>query len=302
MKSIDKDLVSLDEIKEVPSGSIFEDKSILCFRLAYFPVPEIYVLGHWIIRWFRPLLLFVLFVYEVTVGALDCVKYVPDRGWRAAFLVLISIADLCVLISYVATIARGPGYLSYNYNRVDGTEDSWESRMANFVTYQEQLDFAKQNEKPPRASFSISARRYVLRADHYCLWTESWIGLRNLRYFTLVMSWAFISGVLWILAHFWWFKNNLLHFEVRHLLTYVGLIVVIVMIVFSTYYLFKSLVNLKNNVTFIEKWKNSATNFKKDNCLDNFAEVCGSKKYCPLWIFPCIPFEPVEDGFYKNMV
>ena len=301
MKSIDKEIVSIGEIEEVPSGSIYDDKSFLCCKLAYFPVADIYILGHWIVKLYRPLFLFVLFTYDLAIGIYDCLNFIPNNTWKIVFLVLLSVLNFNLLISYLSTIGHGPGYMSYNYNKVDGTEDTWYSRMSNIVTYQEQMDFAKQNERPPRASFSVNARRYVLRADHYCYWTESWIGLKNLRYFTLTLFWSIISGVAWILSHIWWFKNEVINFKFIHILTYVGILITIILILFSAYYLTLSLKNLKDNITFIEKWKKTATNYKKDNCLDNFAEVCGQKKYCPFWIFPCFPFKPVEDGFYKNI-
>jgi hypothetical protein len=53
----------------------------------------------------------------------------------------------------------------------------------------EQL-WAKGTRKGNRCIFAKSARRIVIRPDHYCGWIASWIGKRNHKLFVLTNIWG----------------------------------------------------------------------------------------------------------------
>ncbi|KAH0794223.1 DHHC zinc finger domain containing protein [Histomonas meleagridis] len=300
MKSIDQELVTLDNDNTL-SPSIHEDKKCCCFNIAYFPIAKIYVCNHWIVKPIRPLIIIVLFLYLLFTGCYDSIVYIPNKTISYIFLVIFILIALALAFAYFSTIIASPGYLPYDYAHYSDLQNlTWENLMDSIVTYQEQLDYARQSKRPPRSSFSVLARRFVLRADHYCYWTESWIGIKNQRYFMLTLSWADLFVLAWFLVHIWWFRNECVNYQYLHLYIYLGIVIGFIAFCSATYYLLRAVSHVKHNLTSIEIWKKSAkaTDYDK-GCFNNFAEVCGEKKYCPLWFCPCVPLEPVENGLYE---
>jgi hypothetical protein len=59
-------------------------------------------------------------------------------------------------------------------------------------------------------------------------------------------------------------------------------------------------IRLTANMTSLEvlkgTWKGKKNPYDRGNCLENWEEVCGSKKFLPLWLCP-IPLAGGSDGF-----
>jgi hypothetical protein len=68
---------------------------------------------------------------------------------------------------------------------------------------------------------------------------------------------------------------------------------------FTATQVFVQTLNGFNNITVLEQIKGSFEDFpnvyRKDR-MTNWEEICGSRKYWPLWFFP-IPIPVVQDGF-----
>ena len=72
--------------------------------------------------------------------------------------------------------------------------------MNGVAMFQEQVTFAKSNPLPPRSSFSVTARRFVIRADHICAYMQSWVGFKNHKYFIQTTLWSAIYSLLYMVG------------------------------------------------------------------------------------------------------
>ena len=284
------------------------DDSCCCCNIAYFPLGKFHICGHWKRSVFFPTLVSLIFITSALVYYFDTSTVVP---WgrtiqnRCIFYWVLGFSLVCTSVSYVLTIYIGPGYLPYNWSVSRKSVYTFEEMMSSMAIYQEQVDFGRTNERPPRASFSYDARRYVLRADHYCEWTKSWIGLKNHRFFLLVTFWASFYCIFYIASRFFWFKGiilDLLAHKTVNAMSIIGVVYCIFFIIigpFSSYHFFISLINASKNITLIEKWNKRDPAFSKGGCCSNLSEICGSKLLFMFWPFPCFCLSPTEDGFYN---
>jgi hypothetical protein len=92
--------------------------------------------------------------------------------------------------SYFAVILEGPGYLPFYYPAMLGRDATDPYGLSGVVTTIPQLRYAKRNPLPPQTRYFKSARRIVLRPDHFCHWTGCFVGLKNYKLFFLFNFWA----------------------------------------------------------------------------------------------------------------
>lgn len=283
--------------------SVYEDKSWCCCKCAYFESAKMLLCGHWICSPFKPIIIWIIFTAITGVDGYDIYTHCNENIIRYTLIAVLGFIYLMSVMSYILIIVCGPGYLPYNFTFSKGVNYTWEEEMKSFVIYREQMEYARQrSERAPRSSFSVSARRFVLRADHYCLWTESWIGLKNHRYFMTMTLWVTLYCLYWIGTHYFWLlkwlsKDLVLWNKIVALACGVSLVPVLFLAIL---HFFNAFINLIHNVTAIEKWKGLKTTSYDDGCFNNFYEVCGSKYCVLLWIFPCFCFKPGEDGLYST--
>jgi hypothetical protein len=296
-------LVSVDHASSnAHTPSQFVDHSCCCCHIAYFPVGRVWMLGHWIINLIKPILISLGFLVLSAIAVLS-LSYCPFHDHHLPIAVDYSVFALfafCALnsaISYFAVIIRGPGYLPFNYSvfRIIASRQTWNEQMSTIVTYREQGEYAKRSDRPPRACFSVRARRFILRGDHYCLWTESWIGLNNHRYFLLMTFWVTLYCLVWLGMQVP-FALTFLPFRWVKLIVLIGGAVILGLTAFSMFYFVTAFVNLVKNRTLIEFWSKTASGKYDRGCCQNFADVCGQKSCCCLWPCPLACLEPLWDG------
>jgi hypothetical protein len=288
------------------------NRSCCLCRVAYFPDAKFTICGHWRIRLGRPILIsfgflaiFASFVYDL----LSAERF-PGRPhtnlWTYVCLGVVSFLALCVACSYLVIICRGPGYAPYNWAYIEDRNPSWERAMSSLVIFEQQAEIARSSRRPAHASYSREARRFVLRADHYCLWTESWIGIRNHRHFMLMTAYiglfalAYVAfRVLWVLGcvkeefQYWW------------LIGAVATVAIVAAGGFGLYHFAIAVQNLIVGVTSVERYKmerhGAPTTPSSQGCVRNCEDVCGHRALCLCWLLPCcVCIEPLEDGFYAN--
>jgi hypothetical protein len=174
--------------------------------------------------------------------------------------------------------------------------------MSSMVIYEQQASYARGASRPERSSFSADARRFVLRADHYCLWTESWIGIRNHRFFLLMTAYAGLYMLTTVVLRIYWVVTIVRAnrgFEWLWLVSGLATLAVIGSGGFSLYQFWHAIRNLIVGITIVERYHKKEVKQARE-CLKNFEEVCGSRWFCICWIFPCcMCFKPLEDGFYQ---
>jgi hypothetical protein len=155
-------------------------------------------LGHWEISLGMPLFVYSLILTSYLLAMLCLVPYFDHFWWFFAifFSVIFAVFSFC----YAKVIIDGPGYFPF-YWPLPGPQNLSDSEMASLfrgselspsgiVSTQEQHLWVKPRKKPNRCIFSTAARRIVIRPDHFCGWTSTWIERRNHKFFILFNAWS----------------------------------------------------------------------------------------------------------------
>jgi hypothetical protein len=174
---------------------------------AYIPEISAHFIGHWEIQPIMPSLVTGLVIASLCTF---CAGFsVKER--ITVLPVLVALAVL-FLYAYWRIISTGPGYLPFYWewaNMVGFAGDPSDPfEMAGIHnSKQDQLPFVQIAVRPPRSVFASSARRFVVRPDHFCLWTASWIGKKNHKFFVLFNVYGIIycgtgaAYALWYAIH-----------------------------------------------------------------------------------------------------
>ena len=286
----------------------WEDKSICpkccdCCKVAYFPVGDFYICGHWRTSFSKVTLVSLLFIASIVLFIYNL--FFSQTSWllnHKSVLLAAQIVPLfsflCLMVAYFNTICKGPGYYPYNWSTTKREQYTWKEMMDGVAVYQEQIDWARNNERPLRCSLSINARRFVMRGDHFCAWTQSWIGLKNQKDFTLTSFWSFFYCLVYIISQIpaavFGVKEMIsTGREVFHII--MTTILFLAMIVsgyigtFSFKQFFVAMRNLSNNETITERYNRKPRDYSKGSILANFEDICGSRWLMLLWLFPFFP-------------
>lgn len=188
---------------------------------------------------------------------------------------------------------------SDNLNVVDDNlnydlESHDDNSPSGIITKQEQLFWAKSKQRPPRSVISKEAERIVIRPDHYCGVTLSWIGKRNQKFFILFNLYAaFFSFTLSfyslrLVARQIYTKGWCWHFDFL-----LALVMIVVGFQFGGLSLSFGLVSLYHAFigrTMLEDQMNVNNKFDK-GCKKNLEDICGSCSTLPCWLCPTNPWK-----------
>ena len=282
------------------------DESCCCCRIAYFPVGNFHICEHWRTSFKIPIAVCIVFIATLVLFIIDTsglgyskYKY-PSKLVMIISYSAIGFAFLMSTISYFQILIRGPGYVPYNWCVTRQADYDFETMMSSIAVYQEQVDFGRTHERPDRASFSIDARRYVLRADHFCSWTQSWIGQNNLRYFILLTGWVSTYCLLYVGLRYFWAHDviksaiDTKKFDYLSIIGWVCTLFCCGIFIFAIRLFLTALKNLSLNLTLIEKWKLMKANqpikspTPNRSCMQNYEDICGSRCMMCCWPFPFI--------------
>lgn len=272
--------------------------------MAYFPLSEWRILGHWKVSLVVPIIVALLLIVCHLLFIYDTYDKFPSFQMLIIAFSVTSFAFLCMAMAYIMIIVAGPGYVPFDWCRTGRRRAfSWEYAMGRIVQFKDQVEWAKVSaDRPPRSAFGQTALRFVLRADHYCTWAKSWIGLNNHRYFMLTCMWTFIYAMSNLGFRYWFYLSlanaSFNYFAIPGLVT---LVFILFLAGFSLYHFVVSMNRLRKNVTSLEVWGNRASDEYNRGCYRNFEEVCGHRKYAICWPFPFITcLRPMSDGFYNE--
>jgi hypothetical protein len=161
-----------------------------------------------------------------------------------------------LLLAYVLTIASGPSYAPYDWGKTRREHYSWDYMMTHLVQYQYQVQIAKSTtDRPPRSSYSSAAHRFVLRADHFCLWAQSWIGIRNHRFFMLTCLWSVVYALANVVFRYSYFQSLVSQkFDWVRVPGLASVLALLGFTVFTGYQFVFASRNLLDNRTSIEVW------------------------------------------------
>ena len=279
-------------------------KKCCCCKFATFIDAELTLCNHWVVKPLRPILIstYFLILFATAIADVflfsdiyDQIKYNNFKinlPWVA--IIVIFVLFICTTSSFYAVMCRGPGYAPYDWSVKKDVNISFEETVKRFAVYQQQVDFAKAGEQPPRSCFSTPARRFILRADHYCAWMTNWIGLKNQRYFIIFLFYGSI-----VLFSIFLITLSFLHYHYSLHSTAFYIFALSASGFFSIFIglqLLQQVYNATFNTLTMELIKQMEP-FYSRGTLNNWEEVCGSSKYICLWPFPCYNHKPIIDGF-----
>jgi hypothetical protein len=257
-------------------------------------------LGHWEVSLGMP----------IAVGSLLISSYLvamflifPTRSDAPISAVILSIIFSLTCICYARTIIDGPGYFPFFYPLQSPGDFSAAGDSSSLLhsddlspsgiaTTKEQIDWVAHRPKPNRCIFSRIARRIVLRPDHFCGWTATWVGKRNHKFFILFNFWC----ALYITA-FTYFDVVTIVGELADSTPSPFLVVFIVYAFMGVSFALMTwsfacshAQGMCMNVTSWEEWNGiPAARFDR-GCVENCEEVCGSRKKWFCWLCPVSPW------------
>lgn len=277
---------------------------ILFMNYNYIPESKTKFWNDWQIRY--PMAIAVLLI--IICPYIDFILYtihVLDLHFWA--ILKITIMMILYVMSYLNCIYQGPGYLPYYYpfknsNRPNNKNDILKGASAN----EKQKYYAMKAGEIDRCHYFKSVGRYVLRPDHFCVWTTTFIGRKNHKLFFLFNFW----GVVYIGSLFYYeFKAqkyylfesndyNPSHITILMFFLAYGVAFFILQVMFS----FVCLKNFALNETQYEQVKYIEPPKYSRNLISNFEEVFGPRSKFYMWLIPTGAFHGMktEDLLYKN--
>ncbi|KAK8867070.1 hypothetical protein M9Y10_010039 [Tritrichomonas musculus] len=152
------------------------------------------------------------------------------------------------------------------------------------ITRQEQFIWAKSKQRPPRSVISKEAGRIIIRPDHFCGVTLSWIGKRNQKFFLLFNLYATLFSLTLFI-----YSLRLIIMQIRkgwcwHFDFLFSFVIVVVGFQFGGLSMMFGLVSLYHTcrgTTLLEEQMNLGNRFNR-GCKNNMEDICGS-----CWLFPC---------------
>jgi hypothetical protein len=287
----------------IQSDALFTVERCCCCKIAQFHDAKMAICGHWKTSWQMPILIIVSACIVHGIFIWDTYATFPSKTWLIVAFSVSGFAFLSMVTAYFAMIVIGPGYVPYDWAKSRQKKYSWDYEMAHIAHTPDQIAFARTTpDRPPRSSFSVSARRFILRADHFCDWSQTWIGIKNHRFFMLSCFWAAVYGLSNIAFRYFAIKmivkKRKFHWEC--IFGFATILVILLVICFCAYHFILSCKDLIWNLTSLERWAGrSASAFDNGMC-SNCEEVCGTRKLIIFWIFPFfLCWKPLEDGFYN---
>ena len=207
--------------------------------------------------------------------------------------------DLCIfamnalfLFSYIAAILEGPGFLPFYYPmKMTPRSDGLKDYLSGVVSNKEQENYVKSKPKLKRCGYFSTAKRYVLRPDHFCGWTCQFIGKKNYKLFIHFNLWGALYTTVFSICSFialikeFTFTTNV----VEIIITLIYLMQSIFFATMTWGFLFTGLYNTHFNTTQFEQMANIHTK-PQERCIDNWQEVCGSAEKWYTWLLPIPPF------------
>lgn len=296
-----EDVVVADaENPEFPGYTVWEYTKCCCTNKAIQTLPKkVLFLGHWEVQPGFPIAVYTIILTSYLLAMFGIYPYFGKYGIPCS----ICLSFLCFMFcySYGRTIIDGPGYYPF-YFPMGHDEEAAESDSllgkndhspSGIVSTQAQIDWVKTRPRPARCIFSTAARRYVIRPDHLCGWTSSWIGKRNHKFFILFNLWGFLYIAAFtasdILILFSDLTGDILTWSLVFYLIYSVLGICFGIMTFS--FAMQHIVQAMTNVTSWEEWNNiSRAKFQRGGCKENMEDVCGPSNKWYLYLCPVSPW------------
>lgn len=257
---------------------------------SYVPVLDRWFCGTWEVEWIVPLIVVSLAFSSFGVFHFLVMPFLSNqRFWWYFLLIFLMVFLYC----YYRTIRDGPGVWPFYWSEMEEHPElpREHDSLSGIISMDLQYQWAKDLPRPPRSTLAKSARRYVLRPDHECCYTTSWIGKRNHKFFILFNFYGFIYlscfTILCVLKIGSVIDSNTFSFEIACLFIYGVLGANFTMT--TGFFFLQSVTNTLKGVTEWEKFKELFENSPFDRgWRRNLEDVFGTSWYC--WLLPTSPW------------
>jgi len=271
-----------------------------CFYCNYVSSMQSYFINHWMVHCCPGIFVIILTIISATIYGFFVIPYLPFSSILVHTLIFFF--AIMFLVSYMMVIIEGPGYLPFYYPmELNDMNDPSAKYLSGVVSNMEQEAYVKSQPKLKRAGYFNKAKRYVIRPDHFCGWTGTFIGKRNHKMFFHFNIWGslYLFSYL-ILISLSIYNNVTTKFAVNQILICFPMIFTALPFVFMTIAFTVDIIHaFSKNQTQFERMQYLDTNYSKGSCLANWEEVCGpsSKWYC--WLIPYPPFQESDPVLYQ---
>lgn len=287
----------------VPPFSKWEEKCKCgpC-HIAYFPAIDKYFCNQWECSFLFPSIIIILTTLTFAFGEWS-LTYTTSGTLTIVLCIIGALIYIVWWVAYLQSMCRSAGYLPWYWFVEKREEYTYEEQMGGIITTDEQMEFARDLDRPERAILSAKARRIVLRADHICKWIGNWVGLKNYRFFFIQLIWFVMLFIFFFIVCAFEIVDmakNGWHTYPPRICMFIVFIPVMLFFIFFLIVFVRHVRYLVTNNTTVHELKseksNDFTNPYDLGCWQNCIETLGPAKYCPIWFCPCwIPRS--NDGF-----
>ena len=287
----------------VPPFTKWETECRICgISWNYVPALKKHFVNHWECECFMPTLVMCIIYSSLAVYFLCELRPLPEVfGWKTSLY--LTVTAVLFGYSYVMTILTGPGYLPYYYPlknpNVQGENEG--ECLSGMVTNDDQMFYVKQTKLPSRTGYFKSSRRIVIRPDHFCQWTSSFIGKKNHKLFFHFNMWGMfyttVFTVCSLVAIVKLAPNDKRILEIIIDIVYVILGFLFALLTGS--FVFSMLCEITKNETVFESMSHKAKSSlpkRERSCLHNWEEVFGVHQKMYLWLVPTPAFSVRDDS------
>ena len=284
---------------QFPGFTHWEKSKFCCFPTKYIPSVRAHFWGEWEVDICMPL--FVIITMISSYGIYVWAMLTNDIDKKLVYYFLIPVMTLLFILfftSYINIIKTGPGYYPFYYSQRESIQNppdvfllNQECTMSGIISNQDQYNFCYYGNMPPRSILAKSARRIVMKPDHLCGWTATWIGKKNFKMFILFNIYgALYCGIY--LGTGWMPIRSF--FSPETSLTFSGGFIAFMLFFafnffcFTMSFSYSSISSLIKNQTSWESWNNIDPKMFDEGVINNCKDSCGDN-YC-LWPCPTAPF------------
>lgn len=289
-----------------PGYSRWEYRKLCCTNRAIRIIDvDVMFLGHWEASFGLPIVVTSIILSSYLVAMFIIFPYF--EVWGVPISIVLSILCFLFFYSYSRIIIDGPGYFPFYYPMhpmVDDGVDDFATLLRNdddspagIISSASQSEWIQGRPKPNRCVASASARRIVIRPDHFCGWTASWIGRRNHKFFILFNLW----GAVYITT----FTSTCVYSIIVEFVRSEPSLVVIPLVLYAiTGFIFGVMTlsfacshihGMLANVTSWEEWNDVPAKRFNRGCLKNVEELCGPRTGWMYWVLPVSPWKGVTN-------
>jgi hypothetical protein len=300
----------IDELVEFPGFTTYTESNCLFCKKIKLDEKKIVFLGHWEFSPLMPTIVTSLIIASY-IFCLVVIDKTLSKGFEIFIGILMSILAFMYVFVYYRVIIVGPGYFPFYYSGIKRGTIANIPKDVNGVNYSpagiisnvEQHLYATTNEKPNRCIVARSARRIVIKPDHMCTWTASWIGKRNAKIFIQFnfygALYCFIYIILGIIGivRLWKVPGS----TAKIIFTVSFCSISIFFFVWHLLNLISLIENMINGQTTWEIWNKISRSMFDKGRENNISDVFGNKRTIVSWLCPTSPFDGLaEEELVRN--